>query len=103
MIFSWNDWNTAHIAKHGVTREEAEQVIRGARPPYPQQVDDDKLLAWGQTAAGRFLQVVYVLPEEFDPSSVNLFDLMDDDEVVYVIHARELNDAEKRRLRRPRP
>jgi uncharacterized DUF497 family protein len=40
---------------------------------------------WGSTSGGRLLQVVFVL---------------DDDGTVFVIHARDLTDSEKRRLRR---
>jgi hypothetical protein len=39
----------------------------------------------GQTAAGRYLQVIYI----FSPPGV-----------IYVIHARDLEDHEKRRVRR---
>ncbi len=44
MSFRWIDWNRDHIAEHGVDPQEAEQVIRQARPPFPQQLGDDKFL-----------------------------------------------------------
>ena len=83
--FRWNAWNVGHIAKHGVTPEEAEYVVNRARSPYPRYQGDGRYLVRGQTAAGRWLQVVYI----FSPPGV-----------VYVIHARPLTDNEKRRDRR---
>lgn len=87
MEFRWNDWNVDHIARHGVDPDEAESVIRNAEPPYPLHREDGKWLVWGRGRGGRCLQVVFVL---------------DDDDSVYVIHARPLTDREKRRRRRRR-
>jgi uncharacterized DUF497 family protein len=87
MEFRWNGWNIEHIAKHGVLPQEAEQVVRGAVRPFPRKMEQDKWLVWGRGQGGRFLQVIFVL---------------DDDESVFVIHARPLTDLEKRRLRRRR-
>jgi uncharacterized DUF497 family protein len=87
MQFRWNDWNIEHVALHGVEPEEAESVVRQATDPFPLRREDDKWLVWGQGRGGRLLQVVYVL---------------DDDDTVYVIHARPLTAAEKKRLRRRR-
>ena len=85
MDFRWSDWNEQHIADHGVVPLEAEAVIEGARPPFPRRIEDDKWLVWGRGVGGRLLQVVFVL---------------DDDDAVYVIHARPMTDREKRRYRR---
>ncbi len=87
MGFRWNDWNVEHVARGAVSPDEAEMVIRGARSPFPRKIEEDKWLVWGRGRGGRFLQVIFVL---------------DEDETVYVIHARPLNDQEKRRLRRQR-
>jgi uncharacterized DUF497 family protein len=87
MEFRWNDWNIEHLATHGILPAEAESAIRTARRPFPRKADGDKWLVWGRGEGGRFLQVVYVV---------------DPDETFCVIHARPLNDAEKRRLRRKR-
>jgi hypothetical protein len=46
---------------------------------------DGKYRVWGQSEEGRYLQAIYVS----SPPGV-----------IYVIHARELDDDEKRRLRR---
>ncbi len=85
MEFRWNEWNTGHIGKHGVTPEEAEQVVRGAKGSYLIYARDGKYLAWGRGRGARMLQVAYVL---------------DDDDAVYVIHARRLKGKEKRRFRK---
>lgn len=85
MDFRWNDWNREHVEKHGVGPEEAEFIVRAARAPYPEERGDDKWRVWGQSADGRYLQVVFVV---------------DIDDTVYVIHARPLNDREKRRFRK---
>ena len=83
MEFRWNDWNVEHISAHGVTPEEAESVVVAAASPLRRE--DDKWLVFGRGKGGRFLQVVFVL---------------DEDDTVYVIHARPLTKREKRRLRR---
>ena len=88
MEFRWHEWNIEHIGTHGVSPNEAEAVVRRAVQPYPRKLDDDKWLVWGQGRGGRFLQVIFVL---------------DEDESVFVIHARLLTDREKRRYRRRRP
>ncbi len=87
MLFRWNEWNVNHVQKHGVDPDEAEQVVRQARQPYPLWYAEGKWGVWGPGRGGRLLQVVYVL---------------DDDGTVYVIHARPLNEREKQRYRRRR-
>ncbi len=87
MEFRWIEWNIDKAIDHGVTPEEAEHVVERATGPYPQYREDDKFLAWGPTAAGRLLQVVF---------------LLDEDDTVFIIHARPLTDKEKRRRRRQR-
>ena len=83
--FRWIEWNHDKVAQHHVEPEEAEFVVNHARKPFPMKVDDEKRLVWGQTGAGRYLQVVY---------------LIDVDDTVFVIHARPLTKKEKKRLRR---
>jgi uncharacterized DUF497 family protein len=83
--FRWNQDNEDHLARHGVEPQEAEHVVKHPARGFPRREGNGKYRAWGQTAAGRYLQVVYI----FSPPGV-----------VYVIHARDLNDHEKRRLRR---
>ena len=85
MDFRWNDWNAEHLADHGVGPAEAEAVVREARRPYPLHREDDKWLVWGRGRGGRLLQVVFVI---------------DEDNAIYVIHARPLTEREKHRYRK---
>ena len=85
MEFRWNEWNVEHIGRHGITPAEAEEVVEWAKRPYPLHREDDKWLAWGRSVGGRLLQVVYVL---------------DEDDEVFVIHARPLTEDEKSRFRK---
>ena len=83
--FRWNDWNIEHIGRHGVKQSEAERVVTtGER----RRVGEGKYKAIGRGVGDRWMQVIYI----FDPPGVT-----------YVIHARPLNDAEKRRVRKREP
>jgi len=83
--FRWNTWNIGHIGTHQVDPTEAEAIVRRARQPYPLWRPDEKWLVWGAGRGGRLLQVVFVIDEE---------------NAVYVIHARPLTLREKARYRR---
>jgi uncharacterized DUF497 family protein len=107
MYVHWEPQHVDHIAEHNIKQEEAEYVALHAQSPYPELVGEGKRAVWGQTKAGRFLQVIFVY------RSVETIDLEDVpphwrlelgamDEAICIIHARELNAAEKRRLRRRR-
>ncbi|HZZ29859.1 MAG TPA: hypothetical protein VFE46_17820 [Pirellulales bacterium] len=85
MQFRWKEWNLDHIANHGVSPAEAELVVRSAQSPFPEEIEDEKILVWGQGSGGRYLQVIY---------------LLDPDGTAFIIHARPLNRREKRRVRR---
>src|SRR4051794_15134883 len=106
-VFCWNDWNVGHIAEHGVSPEEAEDVVRGARPPFPRDRGDGKFLVWGQMSAGRYLQVIYVLPadEDVDVDALDAAELLafaDGAAVVYVVHAMDLGERQKGQYRKQR-
>jgi hypothetical protein len=47
-----------HIFDHGVTEDEVRQVLR--KPGEDRAGDEDSRVAIGQTAAGRYLKVIYV-------------------------------------------
>jgi hypothetical protein len=51
-----------HIYEYGVTEEEVEEVMRSPGDDF--QVRKGARIALGQTDAGRFLQVVYVLDQD---------------------------------------
>jgi uncharacterized DUF497 family protein len=84
-VFRWNDWNLEHIAEHAVGFHEAEEIVRHARAPYPEKVDQRKYRVRGQTTYGRYLQVIYIVSP---PGHI------------YVIHARDLTDREIHQYRR---
>jgi uncharacterized DUF497 family protein len=81
--FRWNAWNIEHIGLHGVMPVEAEMAVAASQDR--RRIGVGKYKAVGRGNAGRWLQVIYI----FDPPGV-----------IYVIHARPLNDAEKRQARR---
>jgi hypothetical protein len=88
MEFRWIAWNIQKCSIHGVRPEEAEYVVRRARRPYPYKIGDEKTLVRGQTEAGRYLQVIYLIENEDD---------------IFVIHAMPLTARMKRNFRRRQP
>lgn len=104
--YSWNDWNIEHIGRHDVIPAEARHVVEHALPPYPEFIGDGKWRVRGRTAHGRWLQVIYVHPDDadIDPDSLAPPDLLSYSDgraqVVCVIHARELTAEEKRQTRK---
>jgi hypothetical protein len=85
--FRWIEWNVGKCELHGVHPREAEEVVNSAARPYPRRIDNNKILVRGQTSAGRYLQVIY---------------LIESDGVIFVIHSRALTRNEIRSLRRSR-
>lgn len=83
--FEWDDTNLEHIAFHDVEPDEAEAVLDNR--PRILRTSDEKYLAYGRTDAGRYLLVVFIRKPGPD---------------IRVITARDLTDAEKRRLKRRR-
>jgi len=74
--FAWNEWNLEHVAKHGVTRQEAEYVVSNAETPFPWPLDDERMVVLGWTGT-RYIQIIFILttPERD----------------IYIIHARPLD------------
>jgi len=61
--FEWDAANLAHVARHDVTQEDAEQALRGDALDIEMQIVDgnggeERLLQLGQTAKGRILQLL---------------------------------------------
>jgi uncharacterized DUF497 family protein len=56
--FEWDEGNEDHVARHGVDASEVEEVLRLG--PYVRRGPQDRYLAYGPTADGRFLFVVFV-------------------------------------------
>jgi hypothetical protein len=78
------DSGQPHIYKHGVTEAEVEQVLRGSGEDLPAKKGSRMKL--GQTAAGRYLQVIYV-PDE-------------DGQGIFVITAYDMGTKAKKAFRR---
>jgi uncharacterized DUF497 family protein len=102
MAFIWNRKNAEHIAEHGIVPAEAEHVVLHGRTTYQ---GDRKWLARGQTAQGRYVQVIYVMESdaaEVDYADADLVTIDDSTDAFYVIHARPLTSAERSALKRKR-
>src|SRR4051812_5814097 len=108
MICYWDGWNRGHATRHGVTIPEIEYVIKNVAAPYPEFVDGGKYIIRGQTRAGRYVQVIfaYSSTERMKFEELSIDDLLrielSKGPFIYVIHARELIDREKRRHRKRR-
>jgi hypothetical protein len=109
MIFAWDDQNREHIAKHAVSAEETEEIVRAAAPPYPRAIGEGKHMVRGRTARGRYLQVIIAFknPEDVEFGSLTAdqwaeVEAGEEIRIVRVIHAMDLTDGMKRALRRGR-
>ena len=109
MIFAWDETNREHVAKHGVSPTEARFVVENASSPFPQELGEGKRRVWGATAAGRLLQVIYVLKkqddvsfESVDPHDWAMLQGNPNAKIARVIHAMDLTPDMKRQLRRRR-
>ncbi len=76
----WDDWNRAHIARHDVTRDEAEEVCHG--PYIDGEANKGRIILIGPTATGRMLAVI--LDPEPEPG------------VYYPVSARPASRKERR-------
>ena len=85
MEFRWNDWNREHAAKHGVSREEAEQVVRSPFPHFPRRHKEGSWPAVGRAGGGRVIEVVYIV----DPGGA-----------LFIIHAMPLTGRRRNKWRR---
>ena len=81
--FEWDEGNEEHIGCHSVDPEEAEEVLRGTH--LHQHGPFDRHLAWGRTAVGRFLLVIFKLKASG---------------IARVVTARDMSAREKHRFRR---
>lgn len=64
--FDWNHQNEAHLAKHGISRADAEDVLIGDHIllEYQMEEDEQRWLAVGATRAGRILNIVFAVRSE---------------------------------------
>ena len=111
MIPIWSWRNVEHLQKHDVAPEEAEEMVRTAKPPYPENLGHEKWAVRGKTESGRWLQVIFIYVTLADVEADEYAELRPDQrlalaegaEAFRVIHARELTKDEKRRARRRGP
>jgi uncharacterized DUF497 family protein len=83
--FDWDGANLGHIARHGVTRGEAEQVMLNVPVEIDYQVIDgeERFVAVGMTGGGRFLTIIWTERAGL-VRVVTAFDSPEDDRAVYV-------------------
>jgi len=86
-VFEWDEANVDHIARHGVTREEVEEVLLDRRRIGSSAYNVPGERRWaiiGSTDAGRILSVVFTRRHR----------------AIRVVTALDANQAERRRYRR---
>lgn len=52
----WNEWNEEHILKHGVSKQEVEEVCFSKH--FAIKSGRSKVAVWGQTENGRYILVI---------------------------------------------
>jgi uncharacterized protein len=64
--FDWDEHNEQHIARHGIGRRDAEDVLVGNHILLEYQVESDepRWIAVGATRAGRILTIVFAIRNE---------------------------------------
>jgi uncharacterized DUF497 family protein len=65
--FDWDESNIRHVGRHGVDRQEAEQIILDPDAIMLEiqiEGDEDRVKAIGRTAGGRILVVVFTFRGE---------------------------------------
>jgi len=79
----WDDQNLGHIAEHGVSDAEVEEVCYS--DPYVKRARNNALALYGQTENGRYLLVILGRRSKG---------------VYYPVSARDMTDGERRMFRR---
>lgn len=61
--FDWDEHNREHLAKHGISRFDAEDVLTGNHIllEYQMEGNEQRWLAVGMTRSGRILNIVFAL------------------------------------------
>lgn len=77
----WDEWNTKHIKKHGVAKEEVEELCQGKYRQQPTY--SERYLILGRIKSGRALTVVLAREK---PGKY------------YVVTARDISKKERRRF-----
>ena len=75
-FFIWNDQIEEHLASHGVTPEEFEEVVCD-----PDEVDrshsSGRPIAFGETSTGKYLACVYELLDDMTVLPVTAYEVED--------------------------
>ena len=70
--FEWDEGNWPKCGKHGVSREEIEQVLFSTPAVMPGPcLDESRLRAIGKTHAGRYVFLVFLLLETRTNTKIN--------------------------------
>jgi uncharacterized protein len=64
--FDWDEHNERHLARHGISRQDAEDVLTGTHilMEYQAEADEPRRIAVGATRTGRILTIVFALRNE---------------------------------------
>jgi uncharacterized DUF497 family protein len=64
--FEWDKHNQRHLARHGISQSEAEDVLSGNHVLLEDEIvgDEQRWIAIGSTRAGRILTVVFAVRNE---------------------------------------
>ena len=63
-LYQWTGENEAHLAEHGVTPDEFEEVV--GNPDWVQlSRTTGRPIAFGETSSGKYLACIYELIDEF--------------------------------------
>ena len=82
--FQWDKVNEQHMARHGVSIFEVEEILLFGDPIY-QKSREEKFVAFGVTEYGRYLFIVFAFKDKG---------------LIRVVTARDMVDKEKRFWRR---
>ena len=64
--FDWDEQNENHLAKHGITRSDAEDVLSGNHIllEFQMEENEQRWVAVGATRSGRILNIVFTVRGE---------------------------------------
>lgn len=81
-LFRWDANTVEHIASHGVTTDEVEELAFDDRP-YVRKSGHGRRYLYGQTLAGRYLFVVYVVAAQGIARAITARDMDDREKQLY--------------------
>lgn len=91
MIFDWDDANRRHVARHNISPEEFEQVMKNGPLDVRVQYDEDDGMRYeqvGETDVGRILTVISTWRNE-RVRPVTAWDTPRADKITYLQHQAE--------------